>query len=128
MADVSEDPVAPIVENVVENITAATNGTGKPPSTPEGMALAYGSLVVMALIPIFFGSFRSVKHQQQQKAAGEKVDTMTSKDAALFPIIASCALFGLYIVFTVFSKEYINLLLSSYFFFLGVLALSHVFR
>lgn len=67
MADVSEDPVAPIVENVVENITAATNGTGKPPSTPEGMALAYGSLVVMALIPIFFGSFRSVKHQQQQK-------------------------------------------------------------
>ncbi|XP_042866227.1 minor histocompatibility antigen H13-like [Penaeus japonicus] len=127
MADVIEDPVAPIVENVVENITAATNGTAKPPSTPEGMALAYGSLVVMALIPIFFGSFRSVKHQQQQKAAGEKVDTMTSKDAAMFPIIASCALFGLYIVFTVFSKEYINLLLSSYFFFLGVLALSHVF-
>lgn len=35
------------------------------------------------------------------QAAGEKVDTMTSKDAALFPIIASCALFGLYIVFTV---------------------------
>lgn len=70
MADVIEDPVAPIVENVVENITAATNGTAKPPSTPEGMALAYGSLVVMALIPIFFGSFRSVKHQQQQKVKG----------------------------------------------------------
>ncbi|XP_053637052.1 minor histocompatibility antigen H13 [Cherax quadricarinatus] len=126
MADVGVDqvPVTQILENVTE---AATNGTGKVPSTPEGMALAYGSLVVMALIPIFCGSFRSVKHQQQQKASGEKVDTMTSKDAAMFPVIASCALFGLYIIFTVFSKEYINLLLSSYFFVLGVLALSHVF-
>ncbi|KAK3884598.1 hypothetical protein Pcinc_011154 [Petrolisthes cinctipes] len=123
-AGIDEPLVAPILENVTQ---AAVNGTGKPPSTPEGMALAYSSLVVMALIPIFCGSFRSVKHQQQQKAAGEKVDTMTSKDAALFPLIASCALFGLYIVFTVFSKEYINLLLSTYFFVLGILALSHVF-
>jgi len=89
--------------------------------------MAYGSLVIMALIPIFFGAFRSVKHQQQTKASGEKVDSMTQKDAAMFPLIASCALFGLYIVFKLFSKEYINLLLSSYFFFLGVLALSHVF-
>ncbi|MCL4125519.1 UNVERIFIED_CONTAM: hypothetical protein GTU68_041133 [Idotea baltica] len=53
---------------------------------------------------------------------------MSSKDAALFPIIASSALLGLYIVFTVFPKEYINLLLSSYFFILGILALTHVFR
>lgn len=30
-------------------------------------------------------------------------------------------------MFQVFSKDYINLLLSSYFFILGVLALSHVF-
>lgn len=44
----------------------------------------------------------------------------------LFPIIASCALFGLYIVFTVFSKDYINLLLTGYFFILGILALSHL--
>lgn len=66
MADVGveEEPVATIMENVTE---AATNSTGKVPATPEGMALAYGSLVVMALIPIFCGSFRSVKHQQQQK-------------------------------------------------------------
>ena len=43
------------------------------PSTPEGMAVAYGSLVIMALIPIFLGAFRSVKHQDEQKAAGEPV-------------------------------------------------------
>jgi len=51
---------------------------------------------------------------------------MTSKDAAMFPLIASCALFGLYIFFKIFSKEHINLLLTVYFFFLGVFALSHI--
>lgn len=51
---------------------------------------------------------------------------MTKKDAMMFPIIASCALFGLYIFFKIFSKEYINLLLTGYFFVLGVLALSHM--
>ncbi|KAA0202329.1 hypothetical protein HAZT_HAZT001573, partial [Hyalella azteca] len=55
------------------------------------------------------------------------MDTVTSKDAAMFPIIASCALFGLYLIFMIFSKEYINLLLSSYFFFLGIYAMTQVF-
>lgn len=44
----------------------------------------------------------------------------------MFPIIASCALFGIYIVFKLFSKDYINLLLTGYFFVLGVLALTHL--
>ncbi|KAG0413246.1 hypothetical protein HPB47_009609 [Ixodes persulcatus] len=62
---------------------------------------------------------------------------MTRKDAAMFPVIASGALFGLYIFFKarifpadrklhLFSKEYINLLLTGYFFLLGVLALAHI--
>ncbi|KAL1110409.1 hypothetical protein AAG570_007940 [Ranatra chinensis] len=91
------------------------------------MAVAYGSLVVMALLPIFFGSFRSVKYHKAQKqlhkVSGEKPETMTQKDAAMFPFIASAALFGLYIFFMIFSKEWINLLLTGYFFVLGVLAL-----
>ncbi|KAH7976805.1 hypothetical protein HPB52_019836 [Rhipicephalus sanguineus] len=51
---------------------------------------------------------------------------MTRKDAAMFPVIASGALFGLYIFFKLFSKEYINLLLTGYFFLLGVLAMAHI--
>ena len=39
----------------------STNGTTRPPSTPEGIALAYGSLLLMALLPIFFGALRSVR-------------------------------------------------------------------
>lgn len=33
---------------------------------------------------------------------GERPETMSHKDAAMFPLIASCALFGLYIFFQVF--------------------------
>lgn len=51
---------------------------------------------------------------------------MTQKDAMMFPIIASCALFGLYVFFQVFNKDYINLLLSFYFLVLGIFALSHM--
>merc|ERR1719318_983212 len=84
----------------------------------------------MALIPIFLGSFRSVDSQKEQKdnheKTGERPETMTQKDAMMFPIIASCALFGLYIFFQIFSKEYINLLLSFYFLVLGIFALSHM--
>jgi len=88
--------------------------------------LAYGSLVFMALLPIFFGSKRSVNHQKEQKESSEKPDIMTKTDAMMFPIIASCALFGLYVFFKIFSKEYINYLLTGYFFVLGVLALAHL--
>merc|ERR1711962_627847 len=57
---------------------------------------------------------------------GERPETMTQKDAMMFPIIASCALFGLYMIFNIFGKEYINLLLSFYFLVLGIFALSHM--
>uniref|UniRef100_A0A8D3ECX9 Minor histocompatibility antigen H13 n=1 Tax=Scophthalmus maximus TaxID=52904 RepID=A0A8D3ECX9_SCOMX len=102
----------------------ALNVTAKFVATAEGTALAYGSLVFMALLPIFFGALRSVTCSKSKNAA-DMPETITSRDAARFPIIASCTLFGLYLFFKVFSQEYINLLLSVYFFALGVLAMSH---
>lgn len=67
MADVVEQIV-----NATVNATAAENATeilsgAKTPATPEGAAVAYGSLIVMAMLPIFFGALRSVKHQKDQK-------------------------------------------------------------
>lgn len=118
MAEVVNVILAQTSENLTENVV---NKTGKPPSTPEGMAVAYGSLVFMAILPIVFGSYRSVVYHKEKKP-----EKMTKKDAAMFPIMASCALFALYIIFKLFSKEYINLLLTGYFFFLGVLALTHL--
>ncbi|VFV17113.1 minor histocompatibility antigen h13 [Lynx pardinus] len=78
----------------------------------------------MALLPIFFGALRSVRCARG-KNASDMPETITSRDAARFPIIASCTLLGLYLFFKIFSQEYINLLLSMYFFVLGILALSH---
>ena len=49
------------------NLTNGTNETEKFKASPEGLFLAYSSLVVMALIPIIIGSFKSVKHQQTQQ-------------------------------------------------------------
>jgi len=64
MAETVQDAITEVKENLTEN---ARNGTTKIPSTPEGMALAYGSLVIMALIPILVGSLRSVNHHKEQK-------------------------------------------------------------
>lgn len=78
------DTVAEAVQQAAENITE--NANVKVPASVEGMALAYGSLVFMALLPIFFGSKRSVHHQKEQKESSEKPDIMTKKDAMMFPV------------------------------------------
>ncbi|XP_023652575.1 minor histocompatibility antigen H13 [Paramormyrops kingsleyae] len=132
MADVEQGPALANdalsldgLNTTVSNGTDAVNATAaKFVSSPEGPALAYGSLVFMALLPIFFGALRSISCAKSKNSA-DMPETITSRDAARFPIIASCTLFGLYLFFKVFSQEYINLLLSMYFFVLGILALSH---
>ena len=58
-----------MTDAIKDNISdAINNGTTKPPSSPEGVAVAYGSLVLMALLPIFLGSLRSVKHKDEQNS------------------------------------------------------------
>lgn len=54
--------------NATLNETAG-NATAKIPATIEGMSVAYLSLFLMAIFPIFIGSFRSVKHHQEQKVS-----------------------------------------------------------
>jgi len=145
-----------IVDVLNETLDKSNETTfGKTPSTPEGIAIAYGSLVFMALLPIFLGSFRSVKKELKEIAnpmpdhngsvpstgedvgimdgllvgsrpPGEPVESMSSKDAMMFPLIASAALLGLYVFFKVFSASSVNFLLTAYFFVLGVFALTHL--
>lgn len=57
------------LDATAENATETLSGK-KTPATPEGAAVAYGSLIVMAMLPIFFGALRSVKHQKDQKVNG----------------------------------------------------------
>ena len=67
MADAVQEVISQVSENLTENASNAT--TGRVPSTPEGMAIAYGSIVIMAVLPIFFGSYRSVKHHREQQVS-----------------------------------------------------------
>lgn len=59
----------------VDSIIKALNDSStesilkKTPATTEGMLIAYSSLVVMALVPIFLGSFRSVQLHVQNKVS-----------------------------------------------------------
>jgi minor histocompatibility antigen H13 len=130
VADVVVEAADQLVKVVAETLTNDTNTTvtEKFKATPEGLILAYSSLVIMALIPIVVGSFRSVHHQKFQKTSGEEIETMSTKEAMMFPLIASCTLFGIYVVFKIFSKDHINMLLALYFFVLGVVALTRMFK
>lgn len=74
MADVAEKVLQEAVENVTESISGA-----KTPASPEGAAVAYGSLIIMAMLPIFFGALRSVKHQKDQKVSKMFKITATNK-------------------------------------------------
>lgn len=51
---------------VVEN---ASNQTGREAATPEGIAITYFSLFLMALGPIVVGSLRSVRHHLSLKVS-----------------------------------------------------------
>lgn len=103
----------------------ADHGPVKVETNVAGMSCAYASLMVMALVPIFVGSFKSIRHQVEThvrfRETGEQAETMTDRDAAIFPIIASCALVGFYILIKL-SPDLVNLVVSGYFFLLGVFA------
>jgi len=88
----------------------------------EGEQVAYCALGIMAVVPIFFGSFRTLesdKPKADQEIKEEK-ETISSADATRFPLYGSATLFGLYLLFRYLPKEYINLILSSYFALMGI--------
>ncbi len=53
---------------------------------------------------------------------------MSTKDAYMFPLVGSCVLFGLYLLFKFLNKDYVNFLLTAYIFVLGVFALGGVLK
>merc|ERR1712137_625265 len=79
--------------------------------TPD-LAIAYSSTLIAATVPIWIGSRVSTN----QKAS----ETMSTQDAYMFPVIASFGLFGLFLAFMWFPREYINMVLTCYFLLFGV--------
>jgi len=87
--------------------------------TPS-LTIAYVAILLMALAPIWIGAHKSLT----QKAT----ESLSSSDAWKFPLVGSTVLFGFYILFKIFSKEYINMLLTAYFLLFGILAMTAAFK
>ena len=61
--------------NETAGVENTSNVTGRDAATPEGIAITYGSLFLMALLPLFFGSLRSVGYHTGLKV-GNKVKSL----------------------------------------------------
>ena len=90
MADVLSYVLAQANENIIKE--NATNATGKPTSTPQGIAMAYGSLVIMSLLPIFFGSYRSVHYHKEKVLMLEQSEVLNVKCVYIIVCRASVVL------------------------------------
>ncbi|KAG0239114.1 signal peptide peptidase-domain-containing protein [Mortierella sp. GBAus27b] len=113
-----------------------------PEAVEQGLYVAYAALSTMAVVPIYFGSFGSLKKWKnpQDKSKKKKTDdedsdsddednvseSMSLQDAYMFPLFGSATLFGLYLVFRFLDKTYVNYLLTAYFGALGIMATTQV--
>jgi len=82
------------------------------------------NLILSASSIIYIGSMLSLKLKNDRAAKGEKADeVMTSSDAYMFPVIGSGVLFGLYMLFKLLHKDWVNFLLTAYFALIGTWSL-----
>ncbi|KAL3893935.1 MAG: hypothetical protein SGCHY_005558, partial [Lobulomycetales sp.] len=81
--------------------------------------IAYAALGLMAVLPIYIGSYRSIKFVPKQKDEEEE-EFFSFEDAKMFPFIGSASLFGLYLIFKYFDKDIVNYIVTAYFTLLGV--------
>ena len=83
------------------------------------------NMIVTATIIVYIGSTLSLKLKHHRELTGEaNEDVMTANDAYMFPLVGSAMLFSLYCLFRFFDKEWVNLLLTSYFALFGALSLT----
>jgi len=106
--DMSEDAAAATA--------SATTTTDSPKDDANVILNVYVPLLIVATSIIYYASRRSLEMKE--------METMSSKDAMMFPIIGSCVLFGLFLLFKFFAKEYLNLLFTFYFLLVGLVAVA----
>ncbi|KAJ0398831.1 hypothetical protein P43SY_004962 [Pythium insidiosum] len=85
-------------------------------------------LITSATAIIYIGATLSLKLKHHREASGEKnEEVMKAEDAYMFPLLGSGVLFGLYVLFKIFDKDLVNLLLTSYFALIGAYSLTEAF-
>ncbi|KAI3757032.1 hypothetical protein L6452_04565 [Arctium lappa] len=75
------------------------------------------NVILTACLTVFVGCYRSVKPTPPS-------ETMSNEHAMRFPLVGSAMLLSLFLLFKFLSKDLVNAVLTSYFFVLGILALS----
>ena len=60
--------------------------------------------------------------------ATDQTESMSSDDAWMFPLVGSGVLFGLFVLFRLFSKDYVNMVLTVYFMIFGTSAVAATIR
>ena len=84
-------------------------------------------LFTNSLACIYVGCSLAVKiGSPSEKKPNENVETLSMKDATLFPVYGSIVLFSLYIVFKIFDQDTLKTIFSLYFAFLGFLCLINI--
>ncbi|KAG0004915.1 hypothetical protein BGZ65_012405 [Modicella reniformis] len=103
----------------------------------KGLYVAYTSLTLLAVVPIYFGSFASLKRWKNPKETRTTVkrqidgtdeseedlpsELVSLRDACTLPVLGSVALYGLYLACTQCNKTYVNYVLTAYFGTMGAL-------
>ncbi|CAH0478364.1 unnamed protein product [Peronospora belbahrii] len=85
-------------------------------------------LITSATSIVYIGSTLSLKLKHAREASGEKnEEVMKAEDAYMFPLLGSGVLVGLYLLFKIFDKDLVNLLLTGYFALVGAYSLTEAF-
>ncbi|ORY51596.1 hypothetical protein BCR33DRAFT_676131 [Rhizoclosmatium globosum] len=93
---------------------------------------AYAAIGVMAVLPIYIGSYAGLKYPKQKGKKTDDDDEDEEKeffsfdDAKWYPVVGSVTLFSMYLILKFVSKDIINLLLTLNFTFLGFFAIFEV--
>ncbi|CAM8967218.1 unnamed protein product [Rhodiola kirilowii] len=75
------------------------------------------NVILTACLTVYVGCHRSVKPTPP-------TETMSNEHAMRFPLIGSAMLLSLFLLFKFLSKDLVNIVLTGYFFMLGIVALS----
>ncbi|KAF9107918.1 hypothetical protein BGX29_004278 [Mortierella sp. GBA35] len=113
-----------------------------PAQVEQGLYIAYASLAVLAVVPIYFGSFSSLNkwknpedkrrrikrqiHDSDDEDADSPSESLSADDTFKFPVLGSLALFGLHYALKEFDSTYVNYSLTAYFSIMGLFATTQV--
>jgi hypothetical protein len=85
------------------------------------------NVVITATLIVYIGSHRSLRllaTEAEGGVASKDKEVMTSKDAAQFPIVGSCALFGLFCAFKYLDRYWVNIVMGIYFGAVGMISVT----